>query len=318
MRINKLRRWQIVVIGQSNEHGTGEQLVGNAATYGRPLIDPVLPNGQAAASSFWPRLAQLLGREGVQLSVHNTGYGSTSAAEMWCGRCRNWATGMLVAKGSYVLSGGGLWKADPPWTFPTSTVAPTGTANVTTGDGIPWIYVGVPTGTDTDGALYAAGNARFDPNGFMAAVGTGLSAASNGSFDRRIVVVSIGQSDKTFSISSAVYSQALQNLANRAIALGATDVMLGFTCTGNTAGLTAWYDSDLVPGLTAAQAALAGNAAVIPGVNLYSRIGALASSPVSPHTPGMRADGLHMNNAALDLAAEAYYERMLAVPRLWS
>lgn len=317
MKIDKLRRWQIVLIGQSNEAGAGEMPMGNGG-YGRPLLDPSLPNGTNIASSMWPWLAERLGRYGVQLSMYNTGYGSTGAAEHWCGRCRTWAANMLVGRGSYVLASGGLWKANPPWTFPTSTVAPTGTANMTTADGIPWIYVGVPAGTDTDGTLYAPGSARFDPNGFMTAVGTGLSAANNGGFDRRIVVVSIGQTDKTFSIPRATYAQALQNLTTHALTLGASHVLLGFTCTGNTAGLTAWYDSDLVPGMTDAQTALAGNAAVIPGVNLYARLGALATGPASPHTAGLKTDNLHLNNAALRLAADAYMEKLLSVPKLWN
>lgn len=300
------KRVLIVVDGQSNELGSSEW-PGVSGPYGNPIKDPIRPN--LGAGSRWPHLASLMGARNVWLTVHNSAVGSTSVVDSWVGGCRTWANNMVVARGSYLLSGGGLWKCNlGAAAVAASTVAPTGTSNTTGADSIPWLYVGTPAAGDVDGAVYAMGSARFDPNGYCAAAVAGFAVTG---YDEKILSLAIGQGDKTLSTSRSRFSQGLQNVALHALANGADKALIGFTCWGNTAGLTAYYDSTLVPGWQDALAALAGNSRVFRGPNLYAELGALplvagtggAGGGVS--TPGiLAADNLHMNLAAQKLAAE--------------
>lgn len=306
-----MRRVLSCVIGQSNEQGFGE--VGNVNVgFGAPSRDPVAPNGQTAKRSMWPYLAQLMGARGTWLSVYNTAVGSTSIAESWTGHCRTWASGMSVIAGSYVLSDGKLWRVtnDGSAAQYTCTVAPTGTANVTTADvptNIPWTYIGSPGAADVDGHVYSDGETHFDPLGYMAAMAEGLSSAVG--YNEKWVFLSIGQGDASLETSRTVYGQGIISAVNYALSSGADKVFIGFTCYS---GADAWYTSDLLPGRQDALDYFANDSRVKEGANLREALGVLDVSPALPTTPGLQADGAHMNDAAYDLASEAWRDAICA------
>jgi len=297
-----MRRKIAAIVGQSNEKGQGI-LSDFTPAYGCPLRDPVGPNG-GAFRSMWPYLSELMGRRGTWLSIHNTGVGSTGAAHSWCGYIRTWASSMKVLVGSLVLSGGKTWKCTAAsTTINVSTVTPAAGLQA---DGVTWSDLGTSTGTDTVG-LMSASNPRFDPNGYIAAAYAGLSAATG--YDEKWCFISIGQTDKSMDVVSADYAQALRNITDYMLARS-VKVAMGFTCSGNTAGLDAWYTSDLLPGYASALATYAGNSNVIAGANLRAALGLLATSPASG--PGVQGDNLHMNDAAYVLASEAWRDALVA------
>ena len=289
------------IIGQSNEVGTG--LVSDfTPAWGCPQRDPVKPNG-GSLRSMWPYLSELMGRRNVWLAVHNTGVGSTSAAHSWCGYIRTWASSMLVIKGSYALSGGKTWLCTAAsTTINASTVTPAAGLQA---DGVTWSDLGASAGTDTVG-ICGPTHARFDPNGYVAAAYAGLSASVG--FDEKWAFISIGQTDKSMNVVAADYAQALKNLTDYML-IRSVKVAIGFTCAGNTAGLEAWYQAELLPGHASALASYAGNANVIAGANLRTALGALVTSPGSG--PGLQADSLHMNDAAYALASEAWCDALV-------
>lgn len=289
------------IIGQSNELGSGV-VTDFTPAFGYPMRDPVAPNG-GTARSMWPYLSDLMGRRGTWLRVHNSGVGSTSAAHSWCGYIRTWVSSMLVIKGSYVLSGGKTWLCTAASTsVNASTVTPAAGLQA---DGVTWSDLGTSTGTDTIGLL-SSSNARFDPNGYIAAAYIGLSASTG--FDEKWCFISIGQGDKTMQVIASDYAQALKNITDYMLARG-VKVAMGFTCAGNTAGLEAWYQSDLLPGYATALTSYAGNTNVVAGANLRTALGALTTSPASG--PGLQADNLHMNDIAYQLASEAWRDALV-------
>jgi hypothetical protein len=304
------KRVHLVVSGsQSNEAGPGERIT-ISGPYGNPIRDPIAPKGNSG--SMWPELASLCGLRDVWLSVSNCAHGATSIVESWVGGCRQWANGLRVLRGSYVLSGGGLWKSNvADGTVGTCANAPTGTADVTGADGVPWIYVGVPTAADVDGAVYQAGSPRFDPNGYC-----GVATARLGytGFDLTMVYQSIGQGDRTVSTSRERFSLGLQSHARHMLASGAGMVMMGFTCSGNAPGLNDYFTSTLVPGWRDALAALSGESRVVQGPNLFEELGVLPGVDQFSSTPGIfNSDTVHMNNAALKLGAGLINLRMQAL-----
>ncbi len=290
------------IVGQSNEVGAGV-VTDFTPAYGCPQRDPVKPNG-STARSMWPYLAELMGRRGVWLTIYNSANSSTSATHQWNGYIRTWVSSMLVGVGDYALSGGKTWKCTAAsTTFNTSTVTPAAGLQA---DGVTWSDLGTSTATDTAG-IVASTNPRFDPNGYIAAAYAGLSSAVG--YDEKWCFISIGQSDKTYSASAAEYSAALQNVTNYMLDRG-VKVAIGFTCYGATAGLDAWYTSDLLPGRIAALSAFSGNRNVIAGANLREALGVLATTPASG--PGLQSDNLHMNDAAYALASEAWRDALVA------
>lgn len=308
-----MRNVFVAVIGQSNEAGSGVTPNVNVG-FGAPLRDPVLPGGTTGKRSMWPYLAQLLGKRGIWAHVHNTAVGSTSIAESWCGHCRTWANGIKVIAGSYVLSSGGLWRVtdDGSANLYTCTVAPTGTSNLTTADtptNIPWTYIGVPGANDTDGKVYAEGDARFNPRGLLTAVATGLSAAVG--YDEKWAFISLGQADAACVNARATYKQGLINAANYALAHGANKVFIGFTVYSGGAGHDAWYSSDLIPGWQDALTSFVGDSRIKTGANLRTALGVLPINPALP-TPGLQSDFAHMNDPAYDLACEAWRDALIA------
>ncbi len=303
------KRVRLCLYGQSNELGSAEGPI-ISGPFGNPLKDPIGPNN--GPGSRWPHLAGLMGQRGVWLSVHNSAVGSTSIVDSWVGGCRAWANNMIVTRGSYLLSSGGFWRCNlAAGSVAASTAQPTGTSNVTGADSIPWVYVGLPTVEDVDGAVYAMGSARFDPNGYCAAAVAAFAAPG---FDIKAAYIAIGQGDKTLTTSQARFAKGLQNAAAHAIASGADRVLMGFTCWGKTAGLTAYYDSTLVPGW---QDALAALQAQFPGKvyrasNLYAELPLSTRIEVAGTTgagggvgvPGiLTTDKLHMNAEMQKLAA---------------
>lgn len=291
------------IVGQSNEVGTGV-LSDFTPSWGCPQRDPVKPNG-SSLRSMWPYLSELMGRRNVWLAVHNTGVGSTSAAHSWCGYIRTWASSMLVLKGSYALSGGKTWLCTAAsTTINVSTVVPAAGLQA---DGVTWSDLGASAGGDTVG-ICGPTHARFDPNGYVAAAYSGLSAAVG--FDEKWAFISIGQTDKSMSVVAADYAQALKNLTDYMLARG-VKVAIGFTCAGNTAGLEAWYQSELLPGWASALASYYGNLNVKAGANLRTALGPLPTNPATG--AGVQADQLHMNDAAYALASEAWCDALVAV-----
>jgi len=281
------------LIGQSNEVGSGDSSDFTAA-YGCPMRDPVGPNG-SSTRSMWPYLSELIGRRGTWLTVKNTAVGSTSAAHSWCGYIRAWQSGILVAVGSYALSGGKTWQCTAAsTTVNASTVLPAAGLQA---DGVTWSDLGASTATDTEGVCQAS-NPRFDPNGYVATAYSSISSSVG--YDEKWCFISIGQGDKTLAVVSADYSAALIILTNYMLNLG-VKVAVGFTCSGNTAGLEAWYQAELLPGWADAVKNFSGNSNVIAGANLRAALGLLTTSPASG--PGLKSDNLHMNDAAYRLAS---------------
>lgn len=293
--------------GQSNELGSGVW-VSQTPHNGCPLKDPVGPNG-GFARSMWPHFSEKMGQLGVWTEVVNTAVGSTSAANAWSGQIRTWINNMVVSRGSYVLSNGGLWKCTmAAGTASASTTAPTGTANITGADTIPWDYMGAPLAYEVAGYVMKDGDAHFDPNGYFAAA---LSAANarTGTYDDKWVIISIGQGDKTLSTVRADYKQALINATDFWLTRG-FKVALGFTCSGNTTGLEAWYQSDLLPGWNDAITHFANNDNVAIGANLRTALGILPTTPAQGN-PGVKSDLLHMNDEAMALASEAWVDALV-------
>jgi len=295
-----IRRRIANLIGQSNEAGSGDTS-DFTTTYGCPMRDPVGPNG-SATRSMWPYLGELMGRRGTWLTVKNTAVGSTSAAHSWCGYIRTWQSGILVAVGSYALSGGKTWKCTAAsTTVNASTVVPAAGLQA---DGVTWADMGASTATDIVGVC-SASNPRFDPNGYVATAYASISSAVG--YDEKWCFISIGQGDKTLGVVRADYSAALIILTNYMLSLG-VKVAIGFTCAGNTAGLEAWYQSDLLPGWADSVNYFKGYPNVIQGANLRTVLGPLTTSPASG--PGLKSDNLHMNDAAYKLASEAWAEAL--------
>lgn len=291
--------------GQSNELGSGEQPEA-VREFGCPYRDPM--TGQR---SMWPRLIERMGRErNTWLALRNTAIGSTSVTESWCGRMRNWSNGMLAIRGLWLLSDGGVWKCNiAAGTVSASTVQPTGTSNTTGADSVPWLYIGTPAAGDVNGAIFAEGSARFDPNGYIAAAYAAVNPTTNPGYDDYWIFGSIGQGDKTFSTVRADFATGFQNIYDYMLARD-IKVAAGFTCRAATAGADAWYDAELVPGYEDVLTHYAGNANVIAGPNLYAELGVLPVSPTQG-LPGLKSDQLHMNDAALFLGSDAWFDKLV-------
>lgn len=290
------------IVGQSNEVGSG--VVSDfTSSRGFPMRDPVSPNG-SSTRSMWPYLSELLGVKRVMLAVKNTAVGSTSIAHSWVGYIRTWQSGILVAVGSYVLSGGKTWKCTAAsTTVNASTVTPAAGLQA---DGVTWSDLGASTATDIVG-LCSSTNPRFDPNGYISTAYNSIVNAVG--YDEKWCFISIGQGDKTMSTSRADYKDALITVANYFLGRS-VKVAVGFTCSGNTAGLEAWYQSDLLPGWGDALDYFSDNANVIPGANLRNSLGILPTTPATG--PGVQSDNLHMNDAAYRLASEAWAEALIS------
>lgn len=292
-----MARYLLSLVGQSNEAGAGPS--GSArrvAGAGAPYLDSSL-------RSMWPSASENMAQRGHWLAVLNTAVGSTSLCDSWVGRCRTWATSMVVIRGSYVLSGGGFWRCNVTvGTAAASTVAPTGTTDTTGADSVPWVYVGAPASGDVDGAIYALGSARYDPNGYIAAAAV-ISARPG--FDDRGVLVSIGQGDHSVGSTRSQYAQAMVNVATHLTGLGLR-VWLGMSCyMAGTAARETTFQTVLLPGREDALTSLASNPLVKRGGDLRNGLGVLVA-PSADNVVGLQSDELHLTSAGYEAAGLVY------------
>lgn len=288
------------LVGQSNENGNGI-LPDRTSGYGCPLRDPVGPNG-TTKRSMWPYLADLAGKRGTWLNIYNTAVGSTSITASWCGQIKTWTSGIIAAKGLWLLSSGGLWQCNlAAGTLTSSTIQPTGTSNTTGTDGVPWVYIGVPGGADLDGTVCTSTHARWDPNGYIAAALAGLTNSVG--YDQKWMFLGIGQTDKTLTTGRTNYAQGIINVTDFFLSQS-VKVALGFTVYSATSGCEAYYQSDLLPGYGDALTHYSDNSNVVAGANLRTALGVLTVTPASG--PGLQSDSLHMNDLAYGLASEAW------------
>lgn len=295
-------RYLLSVIGQSNEAGAGPAgSRGRTSGFAAPYLD------KTSLRSWWPSCVQAMGSRSVWLDVANTAVGATSLCDSWVGRCRTHTSGMLVVRGTYVLSSGGLWRCNlPESSAGTSTVAPTGTANITGADNIPWIYVGVPDAGDTNGTVYNFGSSRYDPLGY---INTAIQALSNRpGFTEKGVYISIGQGDNTVSSTQPQYTTAMINAATHITSLG-YKCFLGVTVGMSGADSPTRTSRDtfmtnvLWLGRDTALNNLVGNPLVKAGANLREAIGVPASTPNDTALNSVNnVDYLHMTSGTFDQA----------------
>lgn len=286
----------IAILGQSNEQGPGPSTSISAVSgAGAPAIDPIGPQG--AYNTPWPHVAKLAAARGNWYAFRNHARGATALTDLWVGRCRAYSFGLNLCPGAYVLDGGNVYKAiGSVGAIYSLNVAPS--AGVGSSGLSSWTNLGAATAVDVDGAVYAEGSARFDPNGLIAAIYTDLSLQVG--YERKAVFVSIGQADKTVSSARAQYGAAMQAVANYFKSRGIY-VFLGFTCYA--AAVDAWYTSDLLPGRVDALAAQTGPF-VMAGANLRDALGVLATTPSAGE--GLQADAIHMNADAMLHAGRAW------------
>ncbi len=296
-----MARYLISLVGQSNETGAGptgsKSRVGGV---GAPMLD-------VGNRSWWPSCVEAMGSRGHWLDVANTAVGGTSLCDSWAGRCRAWVSGMVLSRGSYALSAGGLWRCNiAVGTAASSTVAPTGVADTTGADAVPWVYVGVPDAGDTDGAVYANGSPRYDPLGYVAAALATL--AGKPGYGAKGVYVSIGQGDHTVSSTRSQYGLAMRRIAEHVTSLGYV-CWLGVTCgmSGADAPTIAARDATMTGILQAGQqdalAALSGNSLVRSGADLRASLGIPAATAVDTTRNAVNAtDYLHLTSATYDQA----------------
>lgn len=290
------------IVGQSNEAGHGF-FADISGYYGCPVRDPTFPHG-STLRSMWPYLATLLGKRLVSCAIWNAAIGSTSLVQSWAGMPRTWVSGIICLQGSLVLSSGGIWKVAGSGSFDgttyTSTVQPTGTSNIPTGsDGVAWTYLGVPTATDVAGRVQQSGDTHFDPNGYLAIATSGLTNSTG--FDELWALISIGQGDFVVSSTLSQYQQAMINVTNLFLGLGAK-MALGMTFYDAAPGADAYYTSTLLPARLAAIASFAGNPNVIAGADLRTSVGVL---PVNNQfIPALQPDTVHANDPAVAKASE--------------
>lgn len=300
------RRYLCGLIGcQSNERGSGP--AGSASRVGgvgAPYADP-------ATRGWWPSAIESAGRRGVWLSVSNTAAGSTSLVESWVGRVRAWQSGQVYTVGGYTIQGGNVFKKTSA-SVQTSTTAP---AAGTGADGITWALARAVTVADTDGAIYAFGDALYDPLGLIAAGLTPIVGKPG--YDGIGVYTLIGQTDHTVAATRTQYGQALINLAAHVTGLGFTH-WIGMTCSMSGAdqptidAREATFTNVLLPGRLDALAALAGNPLVKQGANLRASLGLLTASAVDTTLNAVNnSDYLHMTSATYDQAGP-YVDASLA------
>ena len=304
---------------QSNELGMAET-VDRTSLWGVPHKDGIWPTAAGLTTgSAWPRLAELAGKRGVSLSVYNSARPGSSLLQNWCGICRQWANGMLVGKGLWLLSGGGLWQmtSGSIGAFTASTVAPTGTTTTTGADGITWTYTGVPTAIDTDGHVYThTETSRFDPCGLFATAFAGITA--NQSFDERYALLQIGQTDAAHTnVTIQNFANGLTNATNYWKSKGCK-VLIGMTVCMPSAD--ARYQSTIIPARQQVLSDFASDPEVLEGADMYAYFnGASIPSATVQRSPvpslmnygsGDTLNSIHLNCAGQNGAADAHFERM--------
>lgn len=294
-------KYLLSLVGQSNELGSGPAgSKSRVSGVGAPYIDK-------SNRGWWPACIEAMGARGKWLDIENTAIGSTSLCDSWVGRCRTWGSGIVVTRGSYALSSGGLWRCNlTAGTASASTTQPVGTSDTTGADSVPWVYVGVPGASDIDGSIYAFDSPRYDPNGYVAAAIAAIS--SRPGYDAKGVYVSIGQGDHTVGSTRVQYGMAMQSLAQHVTSLG-HHCWLGVTCgmSGPDAPTIADRDATMTgvvqAGRADALAALSTNALVHSGADLRASLGVpIATSVDTTNNAVNNTDYLHLTSATYDQA----------------
>lgn len=297
----------MITEGQSNEadNGAGPHVY----TYGG------LPRG--TLGGYFPKMAEkIAARRNILITRGSSAIGSTSIAHDKCGYLRAWSNNMLCTKGSYVLSNGGVWMSNGAAGTPVySTVAPTGTASYTTGDGLVWVYKGAATGADVDGRVYRYGDANFDPNGYYnSALYGGINTAKRQGFAEIWLVIAFGQQDSSYSVPRAAYAAAYQAAIDMYLSLGVNKVFFGQSFHAPTGD--AWVLSNLIPALTDIATYYAADPRVQFGVDLRTAMGVLNGTPAAGKVGRQGASDPHGNDPAIDAAGELWYQRLLALGAL--
>lgn len=293
-----MSRFLLALVGQSNENDAGP--AGSRSATGG-LGAPYLRNTRG----FWPSCIEAMARRGHWLDVNKTAVGSTSLRDSWVGFPRIWVNGMTLTRGSWVLANGGQWKANIPVdTASVSSVAPTGTSDTTTGDGIAWIYAGVPGAGDISGTAYAYGSNRYDPNGYIA--NALASLANRPGYDAYGIYVGIGQGDHTVGTTRSQYAACDVRLAEHVTGLG-IHIWLGVTIgmSGPDAPTIAARDATMTgviqAGRNDALVALAGNPLVHAGADLRALIGVPTATADDTQLNSVNnTDYLHATSATFD------------------
>jgi hypothetical protein len=304
--------------------------------------------GQSNESfSWWNTVsANLLAERGINLKVTNTAVGSTSLAESWVGSLRPWTRLAILTRGSQVISGDYLFRCTAAvGTAVQTKVAPQGSDSMVSGvstftgtDAVPWLYMG--KASDAQKNRVAKGNfvlswqndpVLFDPNGYLKRALTALGD-STGEYSQWIYI-SIGQTDKTLGIVESDYAAALRATVDyflnppNASPKWRINVMIGFTCSAQSAAVNDWFDNQLIPAWVATNRfyGTGGYGAlgsvvrrhVFAGANLHQELPVLLGRPLTvsldPTVPGLNADGLHMNAAAQTLAARLWTNKIESV-----
>lgn len=308
--------------GQSNESGSGNTL-GTTGFWGLPHIDS--SNGR----SVIPSLAERLAKRGVLAIWCQTAFGSTSIADSWCGRIRNWVSGLYVCSGTYVLNGGVVFKCTNSLGYSgQSTTTP---AAGTGADGVTWTSLGAATAEDTTvlsgTGVYPSTSTRWDPNGLLALSVNKANLVTAG-INTKAALISLGQQDRLLGTTSSVFSDAMQKVALYHASNGANKVLLGMTVrsalsndlssangggVANSANTTSdnWYNTHLLPGRTAALTALSSNPAIYAGHDWATSIGSVTSQ-VSALSVGVKsADSVHMTDITYETSASSELDRAL-------
>jgi hypothetical protein len=293
-------RYLLALVGQSNEADAGP-------ASSRSIVGGLGAPYYRSTRGWWSPCSEAMARRGKWLSVANTAIGSTSLCDSWVGRCRTWSSGIKVGRGSYVLSGGGIWRcAMAAQTAGASTTAPTGTSDTTGADSVPWVYLGAPTTGDVDGAIYAYGSSRYDPNGYIAAAIAAIDGKPG--YAARGIYVSIGQGDHTVGSTRMQYGQAMISVAQHVTGLGHY-CWLGVTIgmSGPDAPTIADRDATMTgviqAGRADALAALASNPLVKPGADLRAALGVPTATAIDTAPNSVNAtDYLHATSATYDQA----------------
>lgn len=284
----------IVVVGQSNERGTGGSGTASESGYGPWHRDPIPPRGNQY--SMWPRLVDSLARRaGVRAIVRNTAEGSTTIAKGWVGMVRTWSASRVTAAGEWVLpTVGNGYKYKSTGTRDVSCGAsqpawPTSVGATVVDGSVTWTCAAADA-NDIDGHIYTPGESGFDPMGLFA----GIAAQDVGAFDRKIAVCSIGQSDHATNTTGAQFEAAWAIACDWLAARGITPY-LGMTSANAT------YLAKMTGEYTTAVNAVVQSGKARPGANLATLFGVQSTH-----------DGVHMTPSELDRASDAWADALIA------
>lgn len=285
------------VIGQSNEMGSGDIPDRNWTGFGNPFY--------SINRGWWVKLSENLGRSGIFLDLNNTAIGSTSLANYWVGILRNWTSGTPIQYGTYISASNNIYKCVSASSFVSnSTIIPSGSNDIITSDNISWRFISSANSYDNIGTVYDKNDQRFDPNNILTTIKNYFDSKSFG-YDEKWLFISIGQTDKTMSTTKEQYKQSIIN-AVEYLKDSVDKIFIGFTCYGATADLDNYFIDNLIPGYEESLEYFSGDAKIKRGVNLRYELGILPVSPIL-NSPGLKSDQLHMNDYALDLAANVWY-----------